>query len=105
MIVSMTVFMVILCAPLTAKAPWQTFLKDVFKKQIYSYNNILLPCNSHLISNDVSGHQILSQLREVNLLDYPLCRALFACAFGLLATDYDKLSEENNSVICSHCTF
>jgi len=46
------------------------FIKKAFRKQIYSYSNILLPCNSLLISNDVSGHQILSELGEVNLLDY-----------------------------------
>lgn len=66
---------------------------------------MLLPRNSLLISSGGSGHQSLSELREVNLLDYPLGRALFASAFGLLATDYDKLSEENNSVICTRCTF
>lgn len=78
----MTVFLIILCAyhkALITKAPHQMFIKKAFTKQIYSYSNILLPCNSLLISNDVSGHQILSELKEVNLLDYPPVQG-FACS-------------------------
>lgn len=55
------------------------FVKKAFKKQIYSYSNILPPCNSLLISSDVSGHQILSELKEVNLLDYPPVQG-FVCS-------------------------
>lgn len=68
-IVSVTIFLIIQCAPLKAKIPQQIFIK-ASKKKIYSYSNVLLPCNSPLISNDVSGHQILSELGKVNLLDY-----------------------------------
>lgn len=75
----MTVFLIILRAPRTTKAPQQMFIKKAFKKQICSYRNILLPCNSLLIFHDVSGHQILSELREVNLLDYPPVQG-FVCS-------------------------
>lgn len=77
----MTLFVIIRRAPLTRKAPHQMFIKKAFRKQIYSYSNILLPCNSVLISTYVSGHQVLSELREVDVLDYPpvqgfVCRVL-----------------------------
>lgn len=66
----MTVFLIIHCAPLNTKTPQKMFIKKAFKKKIYLYSNVLLPCNFPLISNDVSCHQILSELGKVNLLDY-----------------------------------
>lgn len=80
--VSLTVFLIILCAPLITKAPQQMFIKKAFKKQFYSYSYILLPCNSLVISKDVSVHQILSELREVSLLDYPPVQG-FVCSLPL----------------------
>lgn len=83
--VSLTVFLIMLCAPLITRAPQQMFImfiKKAFKKQFYSYGCILLPCNSLLISKDVSVHQILSELREVSLLDYLPVQG-FVCSLPL----------------------
>lgn len=68
------------------KAYHKGSLANVYKegliKAIYSYNYILLPCNSHFICNDISRRQILRELRDGNLLDYPLVQG-FLCSVHL----------------------